>query len=61
MKKITLFFPDTTKLADFIFENVIEKAEVQTSQHKLTAELTAGEIETASSEYGAQLFCRMDS
>ena len=55
MKETVLTFPDIDSLADFIFEQNISNALVDTKEHKVEAILSDDQIVVASTYYSAEL------
>lgn len=55
MRRVTLLFPDVSRLADFLFTNRIKKADVASAHLTLTAELSEKKILCACADYGAEI------
>ena len=55
MKEVILTFPDISSLADFILEQNISNACVNTKEQELTAILSEDQIVVASTQYAADL------
>jgi len=57
MRKVVLLFPDTYSIADFLTEQRISNAEVNSREHSLIAVMEDEEIIRAVDDYGAHLNC----
>lgn len=55
MRKVSLVFPDSSTLTDFIFTYKIHRAEVASAERKLTAVLSEEQIVVACTVYEAEL------
>jgi len=55
MKKVTLLFPDSITLADFVLTHQIRGAAVHSCEQKLEAALSEKLLAIATKEYGATL------
>lgn len=53
MHQVTLIFPDTSTIADFILTHAVSNIEVSSKEQKLTAPLTERQISIAIQQYGA--------
>jgi hypothetical protein len=61
MKPVTLIFPDTTSLAEFILRLRISNSESNSANKSLTAKLSDHLINVACKEYGARLMNKTKS
>lgn len=61
MKRTVLLFPNASAIADFVLENEVNNAEVNSREQKLTAELTDQEIALACTQFGAVVISMLPS